>query len=80
MKNLKERIRELLTDKGMTFEELADELKENSRAMHNRLGRNDSIKYSEIERILDFLGYEIVWRKKKIDHQQSNCQRSIDLY
>jgi transcriptional regulator with XRE-family HTH domain len=65
MKNLKERIRELLTDKEMTFEQLAEKLGENSRAMHNRLGRNDSIKYSEVEKILDFLGYEIVWRKKK---------------
>lgn len=63
--NLKERIREILIDKKMTFEELAGSLGDNSRAMHNRLGRNDSIKYSEVEKILNFLGYEIVWRKKK---------------
>lgn len=60
---IKERIKPLLAQKGMTIEELAIRLEWPSRALHNKLSR-DSLKYYDVEKILNVLGYSIDWKLK----------------
>jgi hypothetical protein len=61
---IKERIKPLLNEKEVNFEELAASLKIGSRALHNKLSR-DSLKYYDVEQILNVLGYDIQWIKRK---------------
>ncbi|HWR45290.1 helix-turn-helix transcriptional regulator [Sporomusa sp.] len=60
---IKERIKPLLDNQGITIEELAIRLNWSSRALHNKLSR-DSMKYYDVEKILDVLGYDITWKLK----------------
>lgn len=60
---IKERIKPLLDNQGMTIEELAARLNWSGRALHNKLSR-DSLKYYDVEKILNVLGYNIDWNPK----------------
>ncbi|WP_371375106.1 hypothetical protein [Sporomusa aerivorans] len=60
---IKERIKPLLENKNMTLEELASRLNWSGRALHNKLTR-DSLKYYDVEKILDILGYTLEWKPK----------------
>ncbi|SFL65530.1 helix-turn-helix domain-containing protein [Pelosinus propionicus] len=60
---IKERIKPLLDNQGMTIEELALRLNWSGNALHNKLSR-DSLKYYDVEKILNVLGYNIDWNPK----------------
>lgn len=61
---IKERIKPILDKQGITIEELALRLNWSGRALHNKLSR-DSLKYYDVEKILDVLGYGITWSPKE---------------
>lgn len=60
---IKKRIKIILDNQGKTIEELAVLLNWSSRALHNKLSR-DSLKYYDVEAILNVLGYDLKWQKR----------------
>jgi hypothetical protein len=68
--SLKDEIKSLIVKNGMSMSEVIKEL--NKKYSHdyslqnfsNKLSRG-SIKYKEVEEILDILGYNIAWNKRQ---------------
>lgn len=59
----KKRYKKLLIDCNTSEKKLAEMLGATQNSL-NQKTRNATIKYIELEKILDFLGYEMVWIKK----------------
>lgn len=68
--SIRKKIKNLLTNEDLTIKKLAEALSEkkqkyiNPDTISQKLIR-DSIKYKDVEEILDVMGYEIVFQKKK---------------
>ena len=56
-------IKLLIKKHGYLVKDIAKKLNTSPENLSNKL-RRKSIKYIEIEKILDILGYEIIWKKK----------------
>jgi len=65
MNNLKDRITSLMQKQGMTIQSVGRLLGYTSgNTLHDKL-RRDSLRYQDVERILEILGYEIKWHRRK---------------
>lgn len=66
-RTIKNEVKSYIVKEGFTMKKIADLLDDESRTalqnLSNKLTRG-TIKYSEIKKIADILGYEIKWEKK----------------
>ena len=68
--SIRKKIKNILTNEDLTIKKLAEALSEKKQKHINpdTISQKliiDSIKYKDVEEILDVLGYEIVFQKKK---------------
>jgi len=66
-------LKKLIEEKGMTFEQLAIELSKNDKKISAQklLQKFDEqkLRFNEVQKILDILGYKLVFRKNKTNLQ-----------
>ncbi len=64
MNSLKEEVKYYIKKHGFLMKDIADELGISRENLTGKLKR-ETIRYTDIRKIADILGYDIVWKKRK---------------